>query len=115
MSGGELQRVRLARALVQEPEILIFDEPSTHLDILNRKVIFSLMEKMRSENKIIIFSSNEPNEALEYSDYTLIIGKNRKYIFGRTKSILTPEVIKTFFNVESELTQFQEKDIIFYL
>lgn len=115
MSGGELQRVRLARALIQEPKIILFDEPTTHLDISNKKAIFSMMEKLRRKEKIIVFSSNEPNEALKYSDFTLIVDNNSNYIFGRTKKVITSRSINKFFKVKSEITKIHGEDIIYYL
>ena len=115
LSGGELQRVRLARVLVQNPKIIIFDEPSTHLDLSSRQMMFSIMKSLKKRGLNVIFSSNEPNEALKHSDITLMLNKKCKYHFGLTKEVVTAKRIEEYFLVKSEITKLHENTQLNYL
>jgi ABC-type cobalamin/Fe3+-siderophores transport system ATPase subunit len=99
ISGGELQRVRIARTLAQEPEIILMDEPMTHLDIKNKKYLNSLITKIKDSGKTIIYSTHDPLDVLNYSDNCIIMGRNNKYIAGKTESLITSEVLSDFFEI----------------
>ncbi|MDO9547107.1 MAG: ABC transporter ATP-binding protein [Pelolinea sp.] len=88
ISGGELQRVRIGRALVQEADMLIFDEPITHLDIGAKLKIFHLMNKLKEQGKTILFSSHDPLEAFQIADNSILIERNKEIIFGSTNEVL---------------------------
>ena len=69
LSDGQLQRVMIARALAQDTEVIILDEPTAHLDMHHTIKIFQLLEKLIKEtNKTIILSSHQVNLALQYAD-----------------------------------------------
>ena len=91
ISGGELQRVRIGRALVQESDILIFDEPITYLDIGAKTKIFDLMKELKDQGKTIIFTSHDPLEAFQIADNSILITKNKKVLMGSTNEILNDE------------------------
>ena len=114
ISGGELQRVRIARALAQEPAVILLDEPATHLDISKKQMFFSLLTQFQTKGKIIVFSTNDPNEALNYSDFTLLINKIQPALFGETKRVITPKTISKYFQVESEFINLNNREMIFY-
>lgn len=78
ISGGELQRVRLARILIQDPEIILMDEPATHLDIKNKVSLYKLISHLSEQGKTIFFSSHDPIESMGYSDYCILLNKNRR-------------------------------------
>lgn len=90
ISGGELQRVRIGRALVQESEIILLDEPITHLDINAKFAMMELIKELRSLGKTVIFTTHDPVEALRVSDFALLIHDNHQIDFGHT-----PEVINS--------------------
>lgn len=99
ISGGELQRVRIARTLAQEPEIILMDEPMTHLDIKNKKYLNELISEIKQKGKTIIYSSHDPLDVLNYSDNCIIVGKNNQYLAGATKEIITSEILSKFFEL----------------
>jgi len=114
ISGGELQRVRIARALAQEPAVILLDEPATHLDISKKQMLFSLLIQFQEKGKIIVFSTNDPNEALNYSDFTLLINKKQPALFGKTKRVITTKTISKYFHVESEFINLNNREMLFY-
>ncbi|MEM2998561.1 MAG: ABC transporter ATP-binding protein, partial [Thermoproteota archaeon] len=63
LSGGEKRLVSIARALAQESDILIMDEPTAHLDLGNKATVLSIVKKMADSGKTIFFSTHDPNEA----------------------------------------------------
>ncbi len=85
LSGGQHQRVVLARALVQQPELLIFDEPSTALDPKSRDGFFQLLEKLNREKGItILFITHDTVYIEKYANKILYLDGSVMY-FGATE------------------------------
>lgn len=99
ISGGELQKVRIARTLAQEPEIILMDEPMTHLDIKNKKYLNSFITKLKEAGKTIVYSTHDPLDVLNYSDNCILMGKNNKFQAGETEKIITSEILSDFFEI----------------
>lgn len=85
LSDGQKQRVLIARALVQDTECLILDEPTSFLDFYEKKRIFNLLKKI-SEEKTVIISTHEWDYAFEYSDKILLFNQE-DYVFDFPKNI----------------------------
>jgi iron complex transport system ATP-binding protein len=115
ISGGELQRVRIARTLAQEPEIILMDEPMTHLDVKNKKYLNGLITRLKESGKTIIYSTHDPLDVLNYSDNCIIMGKNSKYISGKTEKIISSEVLSDFFEISiSVINENSSKSIVIH-
>lgn len=81
LSDGQQQRVMLCRALVQDTDLILLDEPTTFLDVQNRVRIFELVQQIaKEENKIILCSTHEIDLALQYADDVWVIDKHQKFI-----------------------------------
>jgi len=107
LSGGQLQLVYIARALVNEPQLLIMDEPESHLDFRNQYIILNLIKKLREDRGIsCIINTHYPDHALKISDYTLMLGRGR-YIFGCSDDIVTEKNMKEFFEVNVKILSIQ--------
>lgn len=78
LSGGELQRLSIARALAGNPEVLILDEPTSALDVENQRKILDIIKKI--ENKIVIFISHDKNVLKYISRKILILDENTRKI-----------------------------------
>ena len=74
LSDGQLQKVLIARALAQDTPLIILDEPTTHLDLVNKVSVFKLLKKLTEQtNKCILFSSHDIDLAIEFADEIIII------------------------------------------
>lgn len=91
ISGGELQRVRIGRAIAQEAHIILFDEPITHLDIDTKHKIISIMKELKQLGKTIVFTTHDPLEAIQVADNSILITKDQKVLYGPTDKILNNE------------------------
>ena len=104
LSGGERRRVMIARALVQEPEILLLDEPTLHLDINTQFEALDLVSKLARENglTVVIVSHDLPMVA-RYCDRVAMIHDHKVMCVGTLDEVLTPENMRKVFNVDAEL------------
>jgi len=104
ISGGELQRVIIARALAQEPNILALDEPTSHLDPKHRLSILKLLKQLsREEHITVICIMHDLNSAMQYSDHILLLNAGTVYTSGRPEDVLTPEIIRNVYGIETQL------------
>lgn len=104
MSGGQLQMVYIARAMVTNPRLLILDEPETHLDFKNQAEILNKLGTWVRERKIsCIMNTHYPEHALKMADKVLLLGKDGDYVFGKTQDIMTSENIERFFQVGAKI------------
>ena len=102
ISGGERQRVFIARALAQQSPVILLDEPTSFLDIKHQVGIYDLLKKMQLEDgKTIITIVHDINLARQYSDKALLLGREKEYLFGDSCEIFTKENIKHFYSVDS--------------
>ena len=103
LSGGERQRVLLAQALVQQTDILILDEPTTHLDVYHQ---FELLSRVKSEidlGKTVIAVFHDLSLALRFADDVLALQNGRLAALGPAHDTLTPELIRSVFRMEATL------------
>lgn len=105
LSGGQLQLVYIARALVAKPQILILDEPETHLDFNNQHMLMNLIQKITDEKELCcIINTHYPDYALKISNVSLLMKKG-EHSFGNTQELLTPKNMKTYFDMETKLIE----------
>ncbi len=82
LSGGQVRRIDIARALIHDPKILILDEPTTGLDPQTRKKIWKVIEKLRNEKKMTVFLTTHYMEEASEADRVLIIDGGKVSAFG---------------------------------
>jgi len=112
LSGGELQRVMLARALVQEPQVLLLDEPTSNLDPKNQHDVLSLVQKVAREHQIAaLIILHDISHALRYCDKFLLMQAGEVYSYGDESSI-TEQAIYDIYGVKSSIIEVNSRKVV---
>jgi iron complex transport system ATP-binding protein len=106
LSGGELQRVLIARAICQQPKLILLDEPTTALDPAHQLKIMDLMEKFRQEQgTTIIMASHDLNLASMYGDRLMLLKEGRVVRTGASRTVLVKDILETSYGCRMEVDQ----------
>ena len=104
MSKGMQQRLAFAKAILNKPEILFLDEPTTYLDIQHQIEIMELVQKLNKETGIgIVMVLHDISQALEVSSQVVVIKDGKKYAHGTPQEVITPEMLRDVYGVESRI------------
>lgn len=96
LSGGQLQRVLLAKALMKESDFLCLDEPFVGIDFNSEEIMINLLRRLKSEGKLIVIVHHDIQKAKEYFDRIILLNQSLKF-FGSANEALTDENIKEVF------------------
>ena len=102
LSGGEKQRILMARSLTQEADIYILDEPTNHLDVYYQ---WHLMKLIKRLNKTVLAVFHDLSIALEYCDYLYVLNKGRIEAEGKGREVLQSDIIRNVFRVAGEVVR----------
>lgn len=108
ISGGERQQLLIARAIVQEPEVVLFDEPTAHLDFGNQHRVLRRVKKMAEEGFSVIITTHNPDHALMLGDKAAIVSRNGHIIQGESREIITEETLKEIYGIDLKLMEVKE-------
>ncbi|MBP0903288.1 ABC transporter ATP-binding protein [Mariniflexile gromovii] len=107
LSDGQLQKVMIARALAQDTDLIILDEPTTHLDMYHKAYILKLLQKLTKETgKTILFSSHEIDLAIQLCDKLIVMSSNQ-VVSDTPCHLISKGVFETLF--PKDLIAFDEK------
>ncbi len=104
ISGGERQRVLIARALTQTPRVMLLDEPTLHLDVSSQIDIMDLLQDLCTKNNLTVVSVfHDFNLAARYCDRIVLMNKGRIEATGTPEEVLTRENIKNVFGIDAHV------------
>jgi len=102
LSGGERQKVFIARALAQDPQLFLFDEPTSALDVRYQIEVMETMRRTTWERGVsMIIAVHDLNLAYRYADTVLLLDNGRTAGYGKPSKILTPDCISNVYGVDS--------------
>ncbi|MDP1719170.1 MAG: metal ABC transporter ATP-binding protein [bacterium] len=100
LSGGQMQRVMIAYALMNHPDVLLFDEPTTGVDISGEETIYNLLGKLHREHGLtIILITHDFSTIYRYAEKVLCLNKE-KVCFGAPKEALDPKVLEKLYGAQ---------------
>lgn len=106
LSAGQHQKVMLARGLVQEPEILLLDEPTSNLDVRHQLDVTKMLRRLSREKGIlIVMISHDINIAAKYSDKIILMHEGTIFDVGTPNEVITAENLRTVYGVTAEITK----------
>jgi iron complex transport system ATP-binding protein len=102
LSGGEKQRVTIARVLAQEPESILLDEPTANLDISHQAEILDLIKSLcREKNLAVLIALHDLNVAAQYCDRLILMKEGHIYTEGKPQEVITSANIKEVYGAEN--------------
>ena len=109
MSGGELQRVFVARALAQEPSILLLDEPTSALDIGHQQEVLELIDGLRRHSALTVVSTmHDLTLAAEYADRLILMHRGRVITEGAPLDVLRPDTLRATYGAHLDVLMPQD-------
>lgn len=107
ISGGERQMVLIARALAQEPELLMMDEPTSNLDFGNQARVLQQIVDLAREGLTVMMTTHSPEHASMYADKVVLFQRNKPILMGKPNDILTKETLEQVYGVDIKLLEFE--------
>lgn len=110
LSGGELQRVIIARALAQQPKVLVLDEPTAALDFANAQNVIDIVRLLAREGYAIIMATHSPDHAFMARSKVALFGEGHMLAFGDATSVVTEEALEKAYGVQVDIIGFEQED-----
>lgn len=112
LSGGEIQKVLIARALAQEPEVLLLDEPVNHLDPKNQIEILNILKKLTKNLALVtIIVLHDLNIAVQFADHFIFMKNGEIYCKGDLE-IIKPPVIRHVYEIDVNIVEFNNRKFV---
>ncbi|MEG2051994.1 MAG: ABC transporter ATP-binding protein [Oscillospiraceae bacterium] len=108
ISGGERQQATIARAIVQEPKAILFDEPTAHLDYGNQLRTLRLIKEMSEKGYAVVITTHNPDHAILLGGTAAILDRAGHLTIGDSKEIITEDCLKQVYKTELKLIYIEE-------
>jgi len=113
LSGGEKQLVLIARALMQNTDYLIMDEPTSHLDFKNQHLLMKELKKLSESGKGVITALHDPNLALRFCDRIIMIKKGEVIFNGEKNKVMTAQNLQILYEMPISIDNVKDVGIIY--
>ncbi len=112
LSGGEAQCVMIARALAQQPSVMLLDEPTSHLDVKNQLMIYRMMQRLAHDwGMAVICVSHDINQAAHFADELLLMREGMVLAHGSPAQVVRQQTLQQLYDVQVELVQGPGQDV----
>lgn len=112
LSGGEQQLVLIARALCQQADILVMDEPTSSLDYGNQLRVLQRVAELAARDYTVILSTHDPQHALRFSQRVLALRDGQVAAFGDTREVLTESLLERLYGVDAALLDTEHGPVV---
>jgi iron complex transport system ATP-binding protein len=112
LSGGEKQKVMLARIFCQQTDFLLLDEPTSHLDIRSQVEVMNIVKRMVDEGKAAIIAIHDINLAASFCNRILMVKNGRIAYAGKSSEVINPESIRDVFGVEVDVVRYNGRALV---
>lgn len=110
ISGGERQLILIARTLAQEPEVILMDEPTSHLDFRNQTIVLQIINRLAESGLAVLMTSHLPDHALLFSSRVALMKDGNFLMVGRPADIMTEESLKEIYGIEVKIFTVNDPD-----
>lgn len=114
LSGGERQLVLVARALAQEPSLLLLDEPTSHLDLSNKARLVTLLRELVAQGVSVIFTTHEPDVAAAFATHLVLVQKGRVLRAGTLEEVLTGEALTELYRTPVRVLEVEGRRVVLW-
>lgn len=111
LSGGEMQRVRVAQALISKPSLILADEPLSALDLHHQQVVSELIAKQRNNGSAVLFVTHDVNPIIDYVDKVLYLAQG-KHSIGTADEVLRSDVLSELYGAEIDVVRNQGRIVV---
>ena len=112
LSGGERQLATVARALAQQPRILLLDEPTSHLDLANKSRILNLIRALARRGVTIVLTTHDPNAAAGVADHVVLMRQGQTIAAGHPQAVLNQENLSATYGLPVQVTYVNGRPVV---
>jgi iron complex transport system ATP-binding protein len=112
LSGGEAQLIRIARALAQEPQILLLDEPTAHLDLANKEQMLQVLCRLAEKDMTVLFTTHDPDVAFSIASHGILMRAGRAVASGSVDAVLTSENLSQAYQLPITVKEIEGQKVI---
>ncbi len=112
LSGGEQQVVLIARAMTQQADVMVMDEPMSSLDYGNQLRVLQQVKELTKQGYTILLSTHNPQHALSFADRVLALHDGEVAAFGEAEDVLTPELLEKLYRVRTAFAETENGTVI---
>jgi len=112
LSGGEKQLATVARALTQAPEVMLLDEPTSHLDLANARRVLSVLRSLCSEGRTILWTTHDPNAATAIATDVLLMRAGRVVAHGPVGQVMTGPLLTETYDVPVRVVDVEGRKVV---